>query len=130
MFTIDQIGAVHAKVKSGADFPGYVRDLIRLGVVRYETYVTDGHTLYLGEDALTLSSPAKYTPLQISSVADKYTFKEKLKAHQEGKSDYLTFCSETASCGVKKWIVRMDTFTCTYYDSLDNALLVEQIPEN
>jgi uncharacterized protein YbcV (DUF1398 family) len=128
MFTIDQIAAVHAKVKSGADFPAYVQDLIRLGVVCYDTYVSDGHTLYQGGDALTLSGPAKYPPLKIGTMADAHTFKKKLKEHQEGKSDYLSFCSQTAACGVNKWAVRMDTMTCTYYDRLENELLIEQIP--
>ena len=27
MFTLDQIKEAHAKVKSGADFPGYVQEL-------------------------------------------------------------------------------------------------------
>ncbi len=32
MFTIEQIKEAHAKVKSGADFPNYIHDLIILGV--------------------------------------------------------------------------------------------------
>ena len=32
MFTIEQIKNAHAKVKSGADFPTYVQNLIKLGV--------------------------------------------------------------------------------------------------
>jgi len=46
MFTIEQIKDAHAKVKSGADFPAYVQEVIRLGVTRYETYVADGQTHY------------------------------------------------------------------------------------
>ena len=45
MFTIDQIKEAHSKVKSGADFPQYVQDLIKLGVIHYTTYVRDGHTV-------------------------------------------------------------------------------------
>lgn len=36
MFTTEQIHAAHSKVKSGADFPNYIRDLKQLGVVYYE----------------------------------------------------------------------------------------------
>lgn len=32
MFTIEQIKEAHSKVKSGADFPNYIQDLIILGV--------------------------------------------------------------------------------------------------
>lgn len=34
MFTLDQIKAAHNKVKSGADFPAYIQDLI----LRLETF--------------------------------------------------------------------------------------------
>ena len=32
MFTIQQIKDAHSKVKSGADFPQYMQDIIALGV--------------------------------------------------------------------------------------------------
>ena len=38
MFTIQQIKEAHSKVKSGADFPKYVHDIIALGVTSYETF--------------------------------------------------------------------------------------------
>ncbi|MGF7024877.1 MULTISPECIES: DUF1398 domain-containing protein [Sphingobacterium] len=31
MFTIEQIEAAHSNVKSGADFPAYIRDIKKLG---------------------------------------------------------------------------------------------------
>lgn len=49
MFTLEQIKEAHAKVRSGADFPTYVQDLIGLGVTCYQTYVSDGHTDYFGK---------------------------------------------------------------------------------
>jgi uncharacterized protein YbcV (DUF1398 family) len=42
MFTIEQIKIAHTKVRSGADFPNYIQDLINLGITSYETYVADG----------------------------------------------------------------------------------------
>ena len=44
MFTVEQIKAAHSKVKSGADFPKYIRDIKLLGVTAYETWVVDSHT--------------------------------------------------------------------------------------
>ena len=41
MFTLEQIKSAHSKVKSGADFPNYVQDIIKLGVIFYETHVSD-----------------------------------------------------------------------------------------
>lgn len=61
MFTIEQIGVAHSKVKSGADFPAYIRELKKLGVVHYKTFVADGHTDYYGANDYCATSPAKYT---------------------------------------------------------------------
>ena len=46
MFTLDQIKAAHSQVKSGADFPKYIQDIGKLGVLKYEHFVADGHTTY------------------------------------------------------------------------------------
>ena len=33
MFTLEQIKLAHSKVKSGADFPAYIKELKALGVI-------------------------------------------------------------------------------------------------
>lgn len=129
MFTLDQIKAAHAKVKSGADFPNYVQDLIKIGVTFYETYVSDGHTDYSGKDGYNISSKPKYSQLIIAEHSDVEQFRLDLKAHQQGKTDYATFCNDCAKSGVEMWTVRMDKMTCTYYDKAGNELLEEVIPQ-
>jgi uncharacterized protein YbcV (DUF1398 family) len=128
MFTIEQIKAAHSKVESGADFPNYVQDLIGLGVTFYETYVSDGHTEYLGKDDYKMSSEPKYSLHIIAGQGHADQFRFDLKAHQQGKTDYATFCNDCAKSGVEKWTVSMDKMTCTYYDKAGNELLVESIP--
>lgn len=129
MFTLDQIKAAHSKVKSGADFPAYIRELKQLGVVEYETFVKDGHTNYLGENTYKIKSPARYAALTIASASQAEQFKADLKAHQQGKTDYATFCADCAKSGVEKWIVDLTKMTCTYFDSAGNEVLIERIPE-
>ncbi|HRG38738.1 MAG TPA: DUF1398 family protein [Bacteroidia bacterium] len=129
MFTLEQIKAAHAKVKSGADFPAYIQDIIKLGVTSYDTYVTDGHVDYKGIENHKLTASAKYEELIIAEISNKEQFLKDLKAHQQGKTDYPTFCKDCAKSGVYKWEVRMDTMTCTYYDKAGNELLVEVIPQ-
>ena len=128
MFTIDQIKAAHSKVTSGADFPAYIQDLIKLGVTYYETFVTDGHTDYSGANDYKAIAPAKYASLIIGEITDAEQFKKDLKAHQQGKTDYMTFCNDCAKSGIEKWAVCMDKMTCTYFDKSGKAILVEQIP--
>lgn len=128
MFTIEAIKAAHAKVKSGADFPNYVQDLIRLGVRSYDTFVTDGHTDYYGDNDYTTSTMPVYDKLPVAATTDAATFKADLKAHQQGKTDYPTFCSDCAKSGIEKWVMDMQQMTCSYYDLAGNEVLVEVVP--
>jgi len=128
MFTIDQIKNAHSKVKSGADFPNYIQELIVLGIVSYEIFVTDGHAVYSGKDNFNLEAPAKYAPLTIAEKSNAQQFVQDLKKHQQGKTDYKTFCNDSAKNGIVKWIVNTVAMTCVYYDSDENNVLTEKIP--
>ncbi|MES2132802.1 MAG: DUF1398 family protein [Bacteroidota bacterium] len=128
MFTIDQIKAAHSKVKSGADFPNYIQDLIKLGVEKYITYVSDGHTVYFWKDNYKAKSESRYATKPIAAQSNAANFKAGLKEHQEGKTDYAAFCELCAETGVDNWTVDMSEMTCTYYDVAANTLLVEKIP--
>ncbi|MFN8576828.1 MAG: DUF1398 family protein [Candidatus Sericytochromatia bacterium] len=129
MFTEEQIKLKHSKVKSGADFPNYIKDLKHLGVISYEILVNDGRTIYFGEDNYSISSQVQYNELSISEDCNLVQFRECLKEHQQGKTNYQTFCEDCAKSGIKKWVVLLKEMKCTYYDKKDNEILVEKIPE-
>lgn len=129
MFTIDQIETAHRKVKTGADFPQYIKEIKRIGVVTFETWVNDSHTDYSGENGFKISSKPMYRNLEIANNSDPIKFKHYLSVHQQGQSDYLTFCKNCAETGIEKWFVSLVTMTCTYYDKAANEILVERIPE-
>lgn len=129
MFTIEQIKTAHSKVKSGADFPAYIRDIKKLGVSFYETYVRDGHTDYFGADNFKTTTAAKYDMLTIAETSNTKQFKIGLKEHQQGKTDFLTFTRMCAEFGIDKWAVSTDKMTCTYYDKSRKEILVEEIPQ-
>lgn len=128
MFTVEQIKAAHTKVKSGADFPSYIKEIKALGVTHYEAYVADGHIDYHGANEHTAKVPAKYDTLQIADAPKKDQFKAELLAHQQGKTDFLTFIKMCAVFGVEKWQICMDAMTCTYFDKKGEEILVEEIP--
>lgn len=128
MFTVEQIKAAHSKVKSGADFPSYIKEIKALGVTHYEAYVSDGHIDYHGANNYTATVPAKYESLQVADVPNKDQFKAELVAHQQGKTNFLTFIKMCATFGIEKWEICMDKMTCTYFDKAGNEILVEQIP--
>ncbi len=128
MFTVQQIKAAHSSVKSGADFPKYIQEIKQLGVAAYETWVIDSHTEYFGENNYQTKSNAMYENLIIADHSDREKFSNSLKIHQQGKTDYLTFCKDCAATGTEKWFVRLDEMTCSYYDKAGKEILVEAIP--
>lgn len=129
MFTVEQIKAAHGKVKSGADFPAYIKEIKSLGVTHYEAYVADGHIDYHGGNDYTAKVPAKYDSFVITDTVKGEEFKAALIAHQQGKTDFLTFIKMCAAVGIEKWAICMNKMTCTYYDKRGNEILVEEIPQ-
>lgn len=128
MFTIEQIKEAHAKVQTGADFPNYIQDLIILGVKGYDTFINDGHVEYYGVNNYVVTSDEKYDTIAVAPNANKERFIEFLVQHQEGQTDYLTFCNHAAQCGIAKWRVDILEMTCTYFDQAENEILIEKIP--
>jgi uncharacterized protein YbcV (DUF1398 family) len=129
MFTLEQIKSAHSKVKSGADFPAYIQDLKKLGVTSYESFVADGHTDYYGAGDFKITSAAKYDALNVAESSSANLFKADLKAHQQGKTNYPTFCRDCAKSGIEKWVVDMAAMSCTYFDKAGKEILVEVIPQ-
>ena len=127
MFTIVQIKEAHSKVKSGADFPAYIQDLIKLGVQGYDIFVNDGHEEYFGAENYRVAATKTYDTIAVAPLANKERFIEFLVMHQEGQTDYLTFCNHAAQCGIAKWSVNIMEMTCTYFDQLGSAIIIEKI---
>ncbi|MEI7487932.1 MAG: DUF1398 family protein [Chryseobacterium sp.] len=127
-FTIEEIKAEHQKVKSGADFPKYIQAIKNRGVSHYTVYVSDGNTEYFDQENQSDSTGSKYDVLIVSENVNLENFKSRLKLHQQGGTDYLTFCKDCADNGVDGWKMDLNDMTCTYFDTEGNNLLVENIP--
>ncbi len=128
MFTVKQIEDAHSKVKSGADFPAYIREIKQLGVLGFETWVCDSHSEYFGANNYRAVSEPQYALLLIADQSDKELFAHYLKIHQQGQTDYITFCNHSAQCGIEKWVVQFNEMTCTYYDKHGKMVVAEKIP--
>lgn len=128
MFTLEQVKAAHAKTKSGSDFPAYVQDIKALGVVSYHFYVTDGHTDYYGAENYTCAGPAMYPQKEIAVTSSAEALQHTLTIHQQGQTDFATFCEQAAAGGTEKWVVDTYALTCTYYTTGGDILIEESIP--
>lgn len=97
-------------------------------VDNFITFVSDGHTEYFDAENESIRDDPKQD-LMISESTDKEKFIERLKLHQNGGTDYPTFCKNCAENGIDNWIVNLPAMTCIYYDKAGNEILVEKIPE-
>ena len=94
MFTIEKIQVAEAKIKSGADFPNFIQEIKRMGVMRYDVFVINGMSIYYGSSDQVAQSAPIHEDLLIEQVADVDGLKDALKIHQNGATDYLqTGCS-------------------------------------
>jgi uncharacterized protein YbcV (DUF1398 family) len=130
MFTLQQMKAAHAKVKSGADFPGYVHEIKQLGLLHYDFLVKNGQTGYHGANGLQINGEAIYPEKAISIQSSPIAVRQIIAEHQQGKSNFLTFCQLAADAGVQKWVVDTQAMMCTYYDLAGNSMVAEPIPES
>lgn len=127
-FTLEDIKTEHQKVKSGADFPQYIKAIKELGVSHYTTYVEDGKTEYFDTHNQSAQTTGKYDKLGVSEKVNLDHFKTRLKLHQQGGTDYMTFCKDCAENGIEGWKMDLNAMTCTYFDKERRDLLIEQIP--
>lgn len=129
MFTIEQIHQAFGKVKSGADFPQFVQDLKEIGVTHYDNFVSDGRTKYYGKTDFTLDGESKYPEMIVNDISSSDSLKHAISIHQQGQTDYPTFCKQAADAGVEKWTTHMIEMTVTYLDKKGHKLTVEPIPK-
>ncbi len=129
MFTEQQLKEAHSKTKTGADFPRYVQDIKKLGLLYYEYWVTNGATTYHGANGYEIKSAPRYQPMKISYEASTPKLQQIIAEHQKGLSDFPTFCHQVAEIGVEKWVVDTQKMACIYYDLQGNEMLSEPIPE-
>lgn len=130
MFTLEQIAQTHKEVvKTGADFPKYVRAVNALGVAHYDFMVADGRAVYHGKNGEELSSQPKYAELPVADMANADQLRRIIAIHQQGQTDFLTFCKQSAEIGVEKWTTDTINMVVIYYDKAGNQLLAEPIPQ-
>jgi len=128
MFTIENIRAAESKIKTGADFPQFIKEIKELGVKRNDVYVSNGLSIYFDdEDNAQQVSPDGYPALTINEESSAVKLEHALKVHQQGETDYITFCKQAADAGVEKWVTDLEEMTCTYLDTEGNELVKEKI---
>ena len=128
MFTLQEIKDAHSKVKSGADFPKYVKEIKELGMNYYDFFVADGHAKYVHNNGEFIESPAIYEVKKISSISDTILLKHIIKIHQNGETDFMTFCQQSADAGVVLWRTDVTNMKVIYLNDKNEEMVVEVVP--
>src|SRR6185436_15816917 len=125
MFTIEQINDLHARLGEAETLFEYVRALNAIGVEKYDSYLTDGHSEYFGKDGHTVISPPAHDKLPIADESNRENFLKHLKRHEQGKTTYIEMSKGLADSGIEKWTVDTSKATMIFYDKAGNEMLVE-----
>lgn len=129
MFTLEQLAAAHAKVKTGKDFPRYVQDIKHLGLAYYDFFVTDGHVEYVASSGEMVVAPATYARKTIATTPKADALRHIISIHQQGQTDFETFCQQAADAGVHYWRTDAVNLACIYVDMAGQDMVNEPIPD-
>jgi uncharacterized protein YbcV (DUF1398 family) len=127
VFTVEQIEEIHGRLGSAETLSDYVRELAALGIERYDSFVSDGHSEYLGRDGHRVITDAVHDELAVAERSDRDQFLDHLRRHDQGMSSYLEMSTGLADSGVERWTVDSQAMTMTFYDRSGDVLLIEQI---
>ncbi|GLV54370.1 hypothetical protein KDH_12180 [Dictyobacter sp. S3.2.2.5] len=130
MFTLEQLNEIHDRLGTMESFSQYVRALRAVGVEKYDSYVTDGHSEFFGKNGHKVVSPAVHDILPIHEVSDSNKAQAHLDLHNQGKTSYLEMSKGLADSGVEKWTVDTHRMTFACYDKQEYELLKEEIDSN
>ena len=127
MFTLDQINDIHERLGKQATLPQYLQALKVIGVDKYDSFITDGHSEYYGSDNQKVISPPVHEKFIIAKTRSREGLLKHLNLHNQGKTNYLEMSKGLADSGIEKWTFDTGKMTIAYYDKDGQRMLVEAI---
>ncbi|HCW7274111.1 TPA: DUF1398 family protein [Staphylococcus aureus] len=127
-FTLSAIQQAHQQF-TGVDFPKLFKAFKDMGMTYNIVNIQDGTVTYVhqSEDDIVTSSVKSTIP--VAQKSNKTIVQDVLTRHQQGQTDFETFCDEMAEAGIYKWHIDIQAGTCTYIDLQDQAVISELIPQ-
>lgn len=119
----------HINNFTGVDFPKLFKAFKDMGMTYNIVNIQDGTATYVhqSEDDIVTSSVKSNHP--VAQKSNKTIVQDVLTRHQQGQTDFETFCDEMAEAGIYKWHIDIQAGTCTYIDLQDQAVISELIPQ-
>lgn len=129
MFTLEQIDELHSRLGKAETLYAYARALHAIGVEKYDSYLVDGHSEYVGINGHKVISPPHHETLPIAETSDREAFLAFMQRVEQDRMGYLEMSRGLATCGIEKWTVNTVEATMTYSDRAGNELLAERLSE-
>lgn len=79
-------------------------------------------------NGFNIQGESKYPNMTINPNSSAEKLKHTISIHQQGQTDYPTFCNQAADAGVEKWTTNILEMTVSYIDKQGIELTVEPIP--
>jgi uncharacterized protein YbcV (DUF1398 family) len=127
MFTLEQINDIHDRLGNAETLPQYLEALKNIGIDKYDSFITDGHSEYFGRGGHIVVSPPVHEKLSIAETSNRESFLKHLDLHNQGKTSYLELSKGLADSGIEKWTFDTNKMTIVYYDKDRREILVEAI---
>ncbi len=125
-FTLENIEEAGRKY-TGVEFYKLVLEFVKMGIVENVFNIRDGVRVYENQNGHKIN--IDFVEIAVIGGVDtnKNIFENILKQHQQGNTDFMTFCKEVGEVGVYKWVIDTNKMTCSYYDTLENVVWSEEI---
>jgi uncharacterized protein YbcV (DUF1398 family) len=127
VFTWAEVDDLHTRFGRAASLGDYLRALAAIGVTRFESFVTDGHSEFFGPNGHSVVSPAHHEHLSVADRSDRDSFLRHLRDPGDGKTSYLEMSAGLAQSGVEKWVADTSALTMTYCARDGVVLLVDDV---
>ncbi|HCY1491980.1 TPA: DUF1398 family protein [Staphylococcus aureus] len=127
-FKLSAIQQAHQQF-TGVDFPKLFKAFKDMGMTYNIVNIQDGTATYVhqSEDDIVTSSVKSNHP--VAPSLNQSIVQDVLTRHQQGQTDFETFCDEMAQAGIYKWHIDIQAGTCTYIDLQEQAIISELIPQ-
>jgi uncharacterized protein YbcV (DUF1398 family) len=123
MFTREDIQAIHDHLKGGLS--EFAFQLEGIGVKKYITYITDGHSRYFGEKNYSVESTPVHEAYPVSTISDREACLRAIKDHEKKVTDYFEFSWALAGAGVETWVIDILAKTIAFCDR-SGAVMVRE----
>lgn len=127
MVTYQQINDIHERLGKVETLAEYANALLEIGIVRYDTFVSDGHSEFFTKDGQSVFSPVYHEAFAVADIVDKADFQKTMKLTEDGMLGYEAMSKALAECGVEKWSMDTQSVTLAYTDKAGTELLVEKL---